>query len=438
MNRIILIGNGFDLAHGLPTSYSDFIKYYWTNTIKELRCKKPIFENEDFYFGIQNCSSTIERVLSGDCIDSLSQIRKDITSYSKSTDMQTRRVGTYPPRIDFTLKNYFLEKISDHCDQYNWVDIENMYYTILKNICLHGFDTEYKIDKFHNDFNRIKKSLEEYLISVENKDIDQLIVDEITKKIFSVISIQDLSNSYINDFFKEVSSKIENFDSQKFNSLNLRYSGFKHLDVQYSDVMNYLKSETIRLDDYSDLNRDIKQKKIADYFIMPDSVLFLNFNYTKTHYNYLFNNIGIESNHIHGKLNNKDYPIIFGYGDELEESYKVIENLNNNKFLENAKSIKYLETDNYRRLLSFIDSAPFQIYVMGHSCGNSDRTLLNKMFEHENCVSIKPFYHIKKDGTDNYSDIIRNISRNFTDKSLMRERVVNKTYCEPLLGYKKK
>ena len=29
MNRIILIGNGFDLAHGLPTSYGDFINQYW-------------------------------------------------------------------------------------------------------------------------------------------------------------------------------------------------------------------------------------------------------------------------------------------------------------------------------------------------------------------------------------------------------------------------
>lgn len=26
MNRIILIGNGFDLAHGLSTKYEDFIK----------------------------------------------------------------------------------------------------------------------------------------------------------------------------------------------------------------------------------------------------------------------------------------------------------------------------------------------------------------------------------------------------------------------------
>ena len=30
MNRIILIGNGFDLAHGLPTSYADFIRGYYT------------------------------------------------------------------------------------------------------------------------------------------------------------------------------------------------------------------------------------------------------------------------------------------------------------------------------------------------------------------------------------------------------------------------
>ena len=28
MNRIVLIGNGFDLAHGLPTSYQQFVRWY--------------------------------------------------------------------------------------------------------------------------------------------------------------------------------------------------------------------------------------------------------------------------------------------------------------------------------------------------------------------------------------------------------------------------
>ena len=29
MNRLVIIGNGFDLAHGLPTRYEDFINWYW-------------------------------------------------------------------------------------------------------------------------------------------------------------------------------------------------------------------------------------------------------------------------------------------------------------------------------------------------------------------------------------------------------------------------
>ena len=79
-----------------------------------------------------------------------------------------------------------------------------------------------------------------------------------------------------------------------------------------------------------------------------------------------------------------------------------------------------------------MEADTFQIIIMGHSCGNSDRTLLNTLFEHKNCVSIKPYFYVKEDGTDNYLDIIQNISRNFTDMKLMRDRVVNKTYCEPL------
>jgi len=35
MNRLILLGNGFDLAHGLPTSYEDFIFNYAKDEILE-------------------------------------------------------------------------------------------------------------------------------------------------------------------------------------------------------------------------------------------------------------------------------------------------------------------------------------------------------------------------------------------------------------------
>lgn len=164
--------------------------------------------------------------------------------------------------------------------------------------------------------------------------------------------------------------------------------------------------------------------------------MLLNFNYTNTadlyiptdeRYKHLF-----YINHIHGDLSNSK-SIIFGYGDELDDNYKKIVKLNNNEHLKNIKSIKYLEEDNYRKILEFIESAPYQIYIMGHSCGNSDRTLLNTLFEHKNCISIKPFYYVKENGENNYLDLIQNISRNFTDMKLMRDRVVNKLFCEPII-----
>ena len=45
-NKIFLLGNGFDLAHGLKTSYYDFVQYY----------KKKIFDtlNQENYYGVED------------------------------------------------------------------------------------------------------------------------------------------------------------------------------------------------------------------------------------------------------------------------------------------------------------------------------------------------------------------------------------------------
>ena len=165
----------------------------------------------------------------------------------------------------------------------------------------------------------------------------------------------------------------------------------------------------------------------------PNRTMLLNFNYTKTADIHNIKNelLDIKPNYIHGELSNPAN-IIFGYGDELDDDFKNILNLNDNNMLKEIKSVRYLETDNYRNLLEFIESDLFQIYIMGHSCGNSDRTLLNTLFEHKNCVTIKPFYHEREDGTDDYMDIVQNIMRNFNDMKMMRDRVVNKTKCQAL------
>jgi hypothetical protein len=113
----------------------------------------------------------------------------------------------------------------------------------------------------------------------------------------------------------------------------------------------------------------------------------------------------------------------------------VIEDANQNEFLKFMKSFIYSNNNNYKNLFDFIDSSPFQTYIMGHSCGLSDRTLLNAIFEHHNCWSIKVFYH-KWTGTDgdhdNYLEVVKNISRHFNKKTIIREKIVNKTLCTEL------
>ena len=92
-----------------------------------------------------------------------------------------------------------------------------------------------------------------------------------------------------------------------------------------------------------------------------------------------------------------------------------------------------MEASNYKKVLRFIESAPFQVVIMGHSCGRSDRTLLHTIFEHDHCASIKLCYYRKEDGSDDYLEKIQNISRNFVSMERMRDVVVPKPQCKPLV-----
>jgi hypothetical protein len=51
MNKLILVGNGFDLAHGLPTSYKDFLNDFWKDFHLKFNTKesKELFEIDSRY-----------------------------------------------------------------------------------------------------------------------------------------------------------------------------------------------------------------------------------------------------------------------------------------------------------------------------------------------------------------------------------------------------
>ena len=408
MNRIILIGNGFDLAHGLKTRYADFIDWYWEEWGERLRSGKNILEEDHFCsFLLNNSVPAAGWYLVWLYCVKMNPARpwtnKELVDIAKGH----QELCTYKNKSDF------FEKICNHLQTKKWVDIEDAYYKFLKRIN--------NPKRLNDDLEFIKEKLIEYLSTLEEAAFNSLI----RKQILEPISQKDIAIGS-KDKWKEVMKDRLNYDKSKWEYLIEGYIlNRENPHYSYHSVEYFKKIYGLDI-----INGEVDES-ICPTFRLPDNIMLLNFNYTNTSDLYLPKADKFTINHIHGSLS-KPESVIFGYGDERDDEYEVLMKKNDNEYLRHIKSFRYLEASNYRNLLSFIESAPYQVCIMGHSCGLSDRTLLATLFEHPNCVSIKPYYHKKDDGTDNYRELVQNIARNFTDPRLMRDRVVGKERCEAL------
>ena len=378
MNRLVIIGNGFDMAHGLKTSYMDFINWYWdkridafagntTKVSEDCLCKLSIKDGTNVScWNVFTFEQSYFRDILGNRICSGYEVIKELKKHPEVFS------------IDCT---HFFGTILQSIETRGWVDIENDYYQLLKK-SLDKSDCGYTVKELNEQLAYLQEKLVEYLRSVDNNRFKK-----------------ELHHAII-DFFDPADFSTE---GRKMATENLG------LDIRtFAEVRN---------------NYEAQNK------LIPERIMLLSFNYTATAK--MYDNFNIVHNYIHGELDRPEN-IIFGYGDELDKDYQVILDRNDDELLMNVKSVKYLETRHYHDMLEFLMSAPFQVLIMGHSCGNSDRTLLNTVFEHENCVSIKPFYHKWEDGSDNYLKLVQNISRNFTNMRLFRDRVVNKEQCKTM------
>ena len=336
INKLIIIGNGFDLAHGLQTSYKDFLDWYMCKAFNEFCSKRvytdPLIEIQNKYASTFSTFKTIPKTCD------------DVLNLLSSNQHQS-----------LSCNSNFLNKILNSFQNKNWVDIERYYFLFLK-----GYFSNRNLERTK-------------VVGNLNRELDFLIA-ELTNYIKIV-------NKSIRKQTKLISDRSRSNVSKLFN--------------------------------------DVSKKR---------ETKFLNFNYTDT-----LCSIGyaVEKNiiFIHGRAADvENNPIIFGYGDESDPAYQDMEDSGENIYLEHIKSFGYFKTNNYHSLLSYIDSAPYIIHIVGHSCGLSDRILLREVFEHPNCQAIDIFYHVRNDGSDNFKEITQEISRHFNpnNKNIMRRKIINK------------
>lgn len=360
MNKLVIIGNGFDLAHGLPTRYSDFLLWEINEAFKQpcrinsssYRIESPLFTVELNYSLVQNSNLEFSKFESID----------DFLIY-----LADKKDGRVNIRITYTYP--FIKSLIEFSSK-NWVDIEREYYIKLLFV-------EQLRSSRNNTWRKMLTELNSAL------DLIKLELERYLKDIKCNSYLQEVMSCFINEI------------------------GIKGL-------INF------------------------------EEVLFLNFNYTSTIENYLhyIDPRCVSVNYIHGKLEDKNNPIIFGYGDETDDKYAEIEKLNENDFLEYMKSFAYLQTTNYRNLFEFLGKANFEVYVMGHSLGLSDRLLFNHIFEHEKFEKVQLyFYEYKNEKGDVVNDFFQKtqeLSRHFKldAKHRMRSRVVPFNESKPLTIYK--
>lgn len=415
MNRIIIVGNGFDLAHQLATKYEDFINWYWeewghslstsmkrnlTDGLCSFKLKEEVGLAGWYYvWGWHYHISTRDYPL------------QDLVKQAK-TDTEV---------CNFDMHSIFFTEICKSIEEKGWGDIEAEYYRMLNSVYLSS------PQKLNEEFAIVRTKLIEYLTSIQDSNINDSIVNQATREcMMAPFCEKEISIEGRDKWVNFLKSRIEDEDLSGIIKL------YEKSDVRerVADISNFKKKWQNQIDNIG--IESIEGNILPSAMLYPDRIMLLNFNYTKTADMYMpVDEYHFPVNHIHGHLDNPD-SVIFGYGDDKDDKYQEISKLNNNELLTNIKSFRYLEDSCFKDTLTFIASAPYQVYIMGHSCGVSDRTLLNTLFEHPNCVSIKPFYYKNGEGQDNYIEIVQNISRNFSDTQKMRDRIVNKTLCLPL------
>ena len=160
MNRIIIIGNGFDLAHDLKTSYTDFFNYLKDSVAKYEKTGTNTFRPS--VKGIRNFKDSrfIHRKIDG------------------STKCKWIGVREKNEEVDYKLASnpnttslYFKSLFNDFDGKGYWSDIEHHYFKVLNQFK----QTERYVSIINEEFEYLKNLLEDYLkVEVEDKITNQI------------------------------------------------------------------------------------------------------------------------------------------------------------------------------------------------------------------------------------------------------------------------
>lgn len=323
--KILLIGNGFDLAHGLPTSYSFFLDF--CDKIKETLLF-PEFSNDDEW--------KKDIILNWDIDNSIKS--KLFEEWNTNNNLNKLFIEIYDNIKSNIWITYFLKKRNQLGK--NWIDFES------------------EISNVVQAFECVRNCTESGK-SIPRSEIEGIKVEEVEEFI---------------DIFEGNDSK--KFQLSYFN-LNIFNKCIKQMTLDLDSLIRALEiyiSGFINKIEGLQKNDDIKD-------INPDCVL--SFNYSNTYERIYGQSNKIKYDYIHGKadINNnvETCNLVLGIDEYLEghDRDEKLEFLAFKKFYQRI----YKSTDS--SYMEWIDEIhrnfliTYKLYIFGHSLDKTDKDILH-------------------------------------------------------------
>lgn len=339
---ILIIGNGFDLHHGLRTKYIDFMEFV-NNGMK--------FNQED-----------------------------SITEYNQE------RMNIFK---ELSSKNNLIQYFNDEeFEKEGWIDFEEEIEILLK-----------KIEEYYND---LKDSTIEVILKKKRYYESLIKLFDNINIIFGVEKItrvkdywfkHELNEEYINRYREKYNGKI-------FYKRNLKNKKEEVIEILYEELKDLITCFNIYLSEVIASKEVEIYKQILD--INPDKII--SFNYTDTYSKYYnsYTDKYVEVDFIHGKINYfdqyEDNNIILGIRenafDNGENEDDKLEYIEFQKYFQKIRKGIVNKYKNWNGLKDIInkDNTEHEIHIIGHSLDTTDKNIFKDLFiKYSKIINI--YYH---------------------------------------------
>ena len=416
--NMLIIGNGFDLAHGLPTQYKDFLKF--VNVVN------AIFNKESYE---EIVTKETEKITDEDELKKEIEKTKDFFDFINSLNNQENFKyieELHNLSIDNLWINYFTKYLSDNKLSLNksWID----------------FETE--ISNFVKRLESLSKAKQVYLIEHYDKAINN---DEprFEAPASNVVYLKNLVPNIIEEEYAVFNTELSCLVSIDY---------FENLKEKLiADLKNLIRSLEIYLSLYIDnLDTDLR---IPEIFKMKDKIDYvLSFNYTNTFERLYAKPYShkVFYDYIHGKANLKNTvdgcQLVLGIDEYLdeEERNKNIDFIQYKKYFQRVYKktglihVGWLNSFNncYKNAINE-NYKKINIYIVGHSLDVTDKDILKNiiMFDKQDKDTIPINVTIYDHNQEASASHIANLVRVITQDELI-DKVYSKDENDPKIVFK--